>query len=110
MHPRGAIKNKLAHATFSKEGPNLTNPAVTNRPKVIPNKYRLNNKIISGNPRSKIDIPNKGIAMKVAGTKPIRVLIKADEVKAKIISEILSGETKRFIIFLLQISSKKSIL
>ena len=27
MHPNGAIKNKLAQATFSNEGPNLTSPA-----------------------------------------------------------------------------------
>ena len=38
MQPSGAIKNKLAQAIFSKDGPNLTNPAVTNRPKVIPNR------------------------------------------------------------------------
>ena len=29
------------HAIFSKDGPNLNNPAETNRPSVIPNKYRL---------------------------------------------------------------------
>ena len=38
MHPNGAKKNKLAHATFSNEGPNLSNPELTRRPKVIPNK------------------------------------------------------------------------
>ena len=34
MQPRGAKKNKLAHAMFSKEGPNLISPEVTSRPKV----------------------------------------------------------------------------
>ena len=36
MHPKGAKKNKLAHAMFSNEGPNLNNPDVTKRPKVTP--------------------------------------------------------------------------
>ena len=44
MHPRGAKKNKLAQAMFSKDGPNLINPAVTSNPKVIPKIYRLSNK------------------------------------------------------------------
>ena len=57
-----------------------------------------------------MDIPNNGIAIKAAGTNPIMVRIKADEVNAMIISEILRGETNKLIIFLLQISSKKSIL
>ena len=37
MHPKGAKKNKLAQATFSKDGPNLKRPAVTSKPKLIPN-------------------------------------------------------------------------
>jgi hypothetical protein len=36
MQPKGAKKNKLAQAIFSKEGPNLINPEVTKRPKVTP--------------------------------------------------------------------------
>ncbi len=36
MQPIGAIKNKLAQAMFSKEGPNLTRPEVTSKPRVIP--------------------------------------------------------------------------
>ena len=39
MHPKGAKKNRLAQAIFSKDGPNLNNPEVTRRPKVIPKKY-----------------------------------------------------------------------
>ena len=31
---------------FSKDGPNLSNPEVTRRPKVTPNKYNANNKKI----------------------------------------------------------------
>ena len=51
MHPKGAKKNKLAQAIFSKEGPYLNNPEVTNRPKVIPKRYNPINKNINGNPR-----------------------------------------------------------
>ena len=36
MHPNGARKNRLAHAIFSNEGPNLTRPDVTKSPKVTP--------------------------------------------------------------------------
>ena len=110
MQPSGAIKNKLAHAIFSKDGPNLTNPAVTSKPKVTPNKYKLNNKKINGMPILKIETPNRGIAINVAGTKPIRVLIRAEDVRANIISEILRGDTNKLMIFLLHISSRKSIL
>ena len=39
MQPNGAKKNKLAQAIFSKDGPNLIKPEVTNNPKVIPNIY-----------------------------------------------------------------------
>ncbi len=37
MQPRGAKKNKLAQAIFSNDGPNLSKPAVTSKPKLIPN-------------------------------------------------------------------------
>ena len=50
MHPNGAKKIRLAQAIFSKDGPNLTNPAVTKRPNVTPNMYRVINKKISGIP------------------------------------------------------------
>ena len=38
------------HAIFSKDGPNLNNPAETNRPSVIPNKYRLKKRNAKGRP------------------------------------------------------------
>ena len=47
MHPRGANKNNDDHAIFSKDGPNQINPELTNNPSVIPNRYKLMNKIKS---------------------------------------------------------------
>ncbi len=41
MQPRGANKNKVDQAMFSNAGPYLSNPDETNKPKVIPNKYKL---------------------------------------------------------------------
>ena len=43
MHPKGANKNKDDHAIFSKDGPNLMSPALTNKPRVIPKIYKLKN-------------------------------------------------------------------
>ena len=40
MHPSGASRNKEDHAIFSNEGPNLIRPALTNKPRVIPKKYK----------------------------------------------------------------------
>ena len=68
MHPNGAKKNKLAHAIFSNDGPNLSKPEVTSKPKVIPKRYKLSNNVIKGIPILKIETPNKGIASKTAGT------------------------------------------
>ena len=42
------LKNKLAQAIFSKEGPNLTKPDVTKRPNVTPNTYNEINRNIVG--------------------------------------------------------------
>ena len=42
MQPSGARKNKLAQAMFSNDGPNLSSPAVTKRPRVTPKIYKLN--------------------------------------------------------------------
>ena len=44
MHPKGAKKNRLAQAIFSNDGPNLSNPEVTNKPRLIPIKYSEINK------------------------------------------------------------------
>ena len=110
MHPSGAKKNKLAQAIFSKEGPYLRSPEVTNKPKVIPNKYNANNKNNKGSPNFKTDTPNKGIAIKTAGTKPIRVLIIAVKVSDAIISLIFIGAINKLVKFLLHISSRNIIL
>ena len=110
MQPKGANKNKDDHAIFSKEGPNLNNPEQTNSPSVIPNKYKLKNKNNNGTPNFKIEIPNNGEVKITAGTRPIKVLIKAVTTSAEIISLIFKGDINKFVKFLLQISSKKSIL
>ena len=41
MQPRGASKKRDDQAIFSKDGPNLIKPALTNNPKVIPKIYKL---------------------------------------------------------------------
>ena len=110
MHPNGAKKNKLSKAIFSKDGPYLSNPDVTSKPKVIPNKYHPINKNIKGTPNFKTDTPNKGIAIRTPGTKPIKVLIIAVKVRAAIISLILIGAMNKFVKFLLQISSRNIML
>ena len=110
MHPKGAKKNKLAHAMFSNEGPNLNNPDVTSSPKVTPNKYNGNNKNNSGRPSLKTETPKRGIAKIAAGIKPISALIIAVKVREVMISLILIGAINKFVKFLLQISSKNIIL
>ena len=110
MHPNGAKENKLAHAMFSNEGPNLNNPDVTKSPKVTPNKYNGNNKSNNGKPSLKTETPKRGIAKIAAGTKPISALKIAVKVREVMISLILIGAINKFVKFLLQISSRKSIL
>ena len=110
MHPKGANKNIVDHAIFSNEGPNLNNPAETNRPRVIPNKYRLKKRNDKGRPSFNKDIPNNGEVNSIAGIKPINALIKAVKTREKIISLIFIGAINRFVKFLLQISSKNSML
>ena len=110
MHPKGANRNIVDQAIFSKEGPNLNNPAETSIPRVIPNIYKLKkrkNKLI---PRSNIEIPKSGDVNNIAGTSPIKALIKAVKTKETIISPIFIGAINKFVKFLLQISSKNSIL
>ena len=110
MQPNGAKKNKLAHAIFSNEGPNLNRPEVTKRPKVIPKRYNDNNKNKSGIPRLKTDTPKRGIAKTAAGTIPIIALKIAVKVREVIISLIVIGAMNKFVKFLLQISSKNIML
>ena len=110
MQPKGANKNRDDHAIFSKDGPNLKRPAQTNNPKVIPKTYKLKNNRSRGKPNSKIETPNKGAVKIIAGTSPIKVLIKAVNIKAVMISLIFKGVINKFVKFLLHISSKNNIL
>ena len=71
---------------FSKDGPNLISPALTNKPKVIPKIYRLKNSKSRGKPSFKIETPNNGEVKRIAGTNPISVLTKAVKISAMIIS------------------------
>ena len=110
MHPKGASKNIVDQAIFSKEGPNLNNPADTNNPSVMPKMYKLKKRKAKGRPRSNKEIPNKGDVNNIAGIKPINALIKAVKTNDTIISLIFIGAIKRFVKFLLHISSKNNIL
>ena len=95
---------------FSKAGPNLNNPEVTNRPKVIPKRYKLKKSKINEGPKLNIETPKKGVARSIAGTIPIKVLSKAVMVSDVMISLTFKGATNKFVKFLLQISSRNSIL
>ena len=110
MHPKGASKNIVDHAIFSKEGPNLNKPAETNKPKVIPKIYKLKKRKPKGIPKSNKEIPNKGDVSKIAGIKPINDLINAVKINDNRISLILIGAINKLVKFLLQISSKNNIL
>ena len=110
MQPKGANKNREDHAIFSKDGPNLIRPALTNKPNVIPNEYKLKNKRSNGKPKFKIETPNNGEVKIIAGTSPINVLIKAVKIKAIIISLSFKGAINKLVKFLLHISSKNNIL
>ena len=110
MQPNGAKRNKDDQAIFSKDGPNLIRPALTNKPSVIPKIYKLKNNNNKGRPNFKIDTPNNGDVNIIAGTSPIKVLTKAVKIRDTIISLSLSGAINKLVKFLLQTSSKKSIL
>ena len=110
MQPKGANRNRDDQAIFSKEGPNLMSPALTNKPNVIPNMYKLKNNRSRGKPNFKIETPNKGEVKIIAGTNPINVLINAVKIKAVIISFSFKGAINRFVKFLLHISSRNNIL
>ena len=110
MQPSGASRNSDDQAMFSNEGPNLISPALTNKPKVIPKTYKLKNNNSRGSPNSKIEIPNRGDVKMIAGTNPIKVLIKAVKIREIMISLSFNGAINKLVKFLLQISSKNSIL
>ncbi len=95
---------------FSKDGPNLISPALTNKPNVIPKIYKLKNNRSKGKPNFNIETPNKGAVKIIAGTSPINVLIKAVNIKATIISFSFIGAMNKLVKFLLHISSKNNIL
>ena len=95
---------------FSNEGPNLSNPADTSKPRVIPKIYKLKKRKAKGIPNSNKDIPNSGEVSNIAGTSPIKALIKAVKTKEIIISLIFIGAMKRLVKFLLHISSKNNML
>ncbi len=97
-------------AIFSNEGPNLNNPAETNIPSVIPNIYKLKKRENKCNPRSNKDIPKRGDVSSIAGTSPIKALIKAVQTREIIISLIFIGAINKLVKFLLQISSKNNML
>ena len=59
---------------------------------------------------AKKEIPNIGEVSNIAGTKPIKALINAVMTNDVIISLIFIGAIKRFVKFLLHISSKNNIL
>ena len=110
MQPKGANRNIVDQAIFSNEGPNLNNPAETNKPNVIPKIYKLKKRNAKGKPKSNKEIPNIGDVNNIAGTKPIRALIKAVKTSDTIISLIFIGAINKLVKFLLHISSKNNIL
>ena len=72
--------------------------------------YRLRNRRSRGKPNFIIETPNKGEVKIIAGTNPIKVLIKAVKISDVIISLSFKGAINKLVKFLLHISSKKSIL
>ena len=110
MHPKGANKNIVDQAIFSNEGPNLSKPADTSNPSVIPKRYKLKKRKAKGRPKFNKDIPNKGEVNNTAGINPIKALIRAVKTKETIISLIFIGAINKLVKFLLHISSKNSIL
>ena len=110
MQPKGASRNIVDQAIFSKDGPNLNRPAETNRPSVIPKIYKLKKRKAKGSPRFNKDIPNNGEVNSIAGINPIKARIRAVTTSAVIISLIFIGAINKLVKFLLQISSKNNIL
>ena len=82
---------------FQKKGPNLIKPELTKSPSVIPKIYKLRNKKNNGIPNLRIEIPKRGDVNKIAGTNPIKVLIKAVKTNEIIISLIFIGAINRFV-------------
>ena len=88
---------------FSNDGPNLIRPALTNKPRVIPKIYKLKNNNNRGKPNFRIETPNNGEVKITAGTKPIKVLIKAVKIREIIISYNKRGAKNKIVKYQLQI-------
>ena len=95
---------------FSKAGPYLRSPEVTSKPNVVPKRYKLKKSRKSAGPIFNKETPKSGFIRIIAGTIPINVLNSAVDVNVIIISLTFNGEANRFVKFLLQISSKNSML
>ena len=72
--------------------------------------YKLIKRKNKFTPRSNKEIPKSGDVNNIAGTNPIKALIKAVTTSEIIISPILIGAINKFVKFLLHISSKNNIL
>ena len=83
---------------------------MTSKPNVVPKRYKLKKSKNRGGPICNKETPNNGFIKIIAGIIPIKVLSKAVDVRAVIISLIFIGATNKFVKFLLQIYSKNNIL
>ena len=110
MQPNGASRNIVDQAMFSNDGPKRKRPAETNKPSVIPKRYKLKKRKARGKPKSNNEIPNRGDVSSIAGTNPIKALIKAVITNDKIISLTFIGAINKLVKLRLQISSKNNIL
>jgi len=72
--------------------------------------YKLKKRKNKGIPKLNKEIPKRGDVRSIAGTNPIRALIKAVNTREVIISLILIGAINKLVKFRLQISSKNKIL
>ena len=95
---------------FSKAGPYLKSPEVTNSQSVIPKRYKLKKSKTNEGPKANMETQKKGAARSTAGIIPISVLTRAVAVRAVIISLTFKGATNKLVKFLLQISSRNNIL
>ena len=60
---------------FSKAGPYLKSPEVTNSPSVIPKRYKLKKSKISEGPKVNIETPKKGLQEVLLGLFQLAFLI-----------------------------------
>ena len=102
------IQKELIKIKSTKQ--NLSSPAETSIPNVIPKIYKLKKRKNKGKPRSNKDIPKIGDVNSIAGTRPIKDLTRAVKTNEIIISLNLIGAINKLVKFLLQISSRNNIL